>query len=127
MIENVKINSFKCLSGEDLTFRPFTIIPGENSSGKSTLIQSVLLYMRLFTQNGERLLSDVLPLDFSSLRNKYTKSDSVDVEIDVGGEKYNYEFCEDGIIWLSFVLLYLINYVENICYLKDIVRSMISH
>lgn len=92
MIENINIENFKCLSDENITFKPLTIITGENSSGKSTLIQSLLLYVRIATTNGERLLSDNIPIDFSYLRNKYTNSSSV--KVNINDSTYNYEFSD---------------------------------
>ncbi|MBO5615735.1 MAG: DUF3696 domain-containing protein [Prevotella sp.] len=44
MIEEWKLNNFKSIDKEkDLEFRPLTIFTGANSSGKSTILQSILL------------------------------------------------------------------------------------
>ena len=44
MIKEWKLNNFKSIDKEnDLEFRPLTIFTGANSSGKSTILQSILL------------------------------------------------------------------------------------
>ena len=44
MINKWKLNNFKSISNEqEFTFRPLTIFTGANSSGKSTVLQSILL------------------------------------------------------------------------------------
>ena len=46
MIKHIQIKDYKCLHDENLEIKPFTIVTGVNSAGKSSLIQSVfcLLY-----------------------------------------------------------------------------------
>lgn len=43
MIDRIKIQKFKCLTNEDMEFKPLTILTGTNNSGKSSLLQSILL------------------------------------------------------------------------------------
>ena len=43
MIKKVIIENFKCIEKEELEFRNLTILTGENSSGKSSHIQAILL------------------------------------------------------------------------------------
>ncbi len=107
MIQNLYIENFKCLSDENITFKPLTIITGENSSGKSTLIQSLLYYLRIVDESGERILSPILPVDFSLLRNKYINSSNVKVVVNNGF--YIYEINDDNDI---------INYVNGVNELK---------
>ena len=42
MIERLEIEAFKCFEKESLDFRNLTILTGTNSSGKSSIIQSIL-------------------------------------------------------------------------------------
>ena len=46
MIKHIQIKDYKCLHDENLEIKPFTIVTGVNSAGKSSLIQSVLLPVR---------------------------------------------------------------------------------
>ena len=44
MIKEWKLDNFKSIDKEiDLEFRPLTLFTGANSSGKSTILQSILL------------------------------------------------------------------------------------
>ncbi len=51
MINNVKLKNFKCYQELDFDFSNITIFCGSNSSGKSTVIQSILLFVQN-QQNG---------------------------------------------------------------------------
>ena len=78
MITTVKIDNFKCLYDEELEFKPLTIITGLNSTGKSSLIQSILFP---FTKGADSfLLADIITPTFESLRNKYKNSQSMSCE-----------------------------------------------
>ena len=49
MLSKWSVENFKSVSGRvDLTLRPLTIFAGANSSGKSTIIQSILLTKQTF-------------------------------------------------------------------------------
>lgn len=80
MINHIDITNFKCLDSEQLDIRPLTIITGLNSTGKSSLIQSLLLPTKLFSKNGQRLL-DNLDSSFTSIRNLYMNAKEVNVTV----------------------------------------------
>lgn len=44
MITSLKIENLKSIAKQDFTFKPLTILAGTNSSGKSSIIQSLLFY-----------------------------------------------------------------------------------
>lgn len=44
MIKNIKIHNFKCFSDIEINFNKLTVLTGVNGSGKSSVIQSLLLY-----------------------------------------------------------------------------------
>ncbi len=46
MITNLKIKNFKCFREEKFSFKNITVLAGTNGSGKSSVIQSILLYRR---------------------------------------------------------------------------------
>ena len=46
MISRLHIKNYKCLKNEDMEFRPLTVLTGTNSSGKSSVLQAVLLLAR---------------------------------------------------------------------------------
>lgn len=62
MIKHIQIKDYKCLHDENLEIKPFTIVTGVNSAGKSSLIQSVLLPVRRIGKNGQILLDTIVNL-----------------------------------------------------------------
>lgn len=56
MISRLHIQNYKCLKNEDMEFRPLTVLTGTNSSGKSSVLQAILLLARnLNPKNRERM------------------------------------------------------------------------
>jgi predicted ATPase len=51
MIESIQLANFKCFEKQEVVFRPLTLLAGLNSSGKSTIIQSLLLLRQSFLEN----------------------------------------------------------------------------
>ena len=67
MIKHIQIKDYKCLHDENLEIKPFTIVTGVNSAGKSSLIQSVLLPVRRIGKNGQILLDTIVNLTFDTM------------------------------------------------------------
>jgi predicted ATPase len=51
MIQSILLTNFKCFEKQDVVFRPLTLLAGLNSSGKSTIIQALLLLRQSFLEN----------------------------------------------------------------------------
>jgi predicted ATPase len=51
MIEMIQLTNFKCFEDQEILFRPLTLLAGLNSSGKSTIIQALLLLRQSFLEN----------------------------------------------------------------------------
>ena len=101
MIKHIQIKDYKCLHDENLEIKPFTIVTGVNSAGKSSLIQSVLLPVRRIGKNGLILLDTIVNLTFDTIRNKYYNAKSVRVDIDIDNVHISYH----GTNELSLVFL----------------------
>ena len=43
MIQSIQLTNFKCFEQQDVVLKPLTLLAGLNSSGKSTIIQALLL------------------------------------------------------------------------------------
>ena len=84
-----------------MEIKPFTIVTGVNSAGKSSLIQSVLLPVRRIGKNGQILLDTIVNLTFDTIRNKYYNAKSVRVDIDIDNVHISYH----GTNELSLVFL----------------------
>lgn len=69
MLKNIKIENFKCFENEKLDLKPLTLITGTNSSGKSSLLQAILL---LGDHKDLEITKYLQSLgDFDDLKNKY--------------------------------------------------------
>jgi len=51
MIQSIQLTNFKCFEDQEVIFRPLTLLAGLNSSGKSTIIQALLLLRQSFLEN----------------------------------------------------------------------------
>lgn len=70
MITKIEIENFKCFKKEAIEIKPLTILTGTNSSGKSSLIQAILVCGNHST--GSDMLDYVGSLgDFDDLKNRY--------------------------------------------------------
>ena len=57
MIQSLRLNNFKCFQEETISFRDLTILAGANASGKSSVIQALLLL-----KYSNRLVNSLGPL-----------------------------------------------------------------
>ena len=55
MIDVVNIKNFKCFSEEKFEFTSMNILTGANASGKSTVIQAILLFFRTLQEKGKNI------------------------------------------------------------------------
>lgn len=82
MLKSITLENFKPFgSGHAVRLAPITLIYGPNSSGKSSLIQSLLLMRQTFTQQGVRSKNDLITSgsfvnlgSFLSLLHKHEKT-----------------------------------------------------
>ena len=51
MIQSIHLTNFKCFEDETVVLRPLTLLAGLNSSGKSTIIQALLLLRQSYLEN----------------------------------------------------------------------------
>ena len=60
MLTGIDITAYKCLEEAHLELRPLTVLAGTNSSGKSTVLQSILLAHSVFDQPNYLYLKEVV-------------------------------------------------------------------
>ncbi len=122
MIKRVEIEDFKCLHQEILEFKPLTIITGLNSTGKSSLIQAILLPQLYFGGIKSSLLIHVITSNFESLRNKYYNAKSVGVSLTIDSNKFsffkNQEINFGTALSLDEIKKYQLKFEENLFYLS---------
>jgi len=51
MIESIQLTNFKCFENQTVVLKPLTLLAGLNSSGKSTIIQALLLLRQSYLEN----------------------------------------------------------------------------
>ncbi len=83
MIESIEIKEFKCIHHELLKFAPLTVLAGPNSSGKSTVLQAILLGACAHAQKNLAHLKEVVKpfSQFSEVYNRYYNAQSVEIVV----------------------------------------------
>ncbi|AUT40323.1 MULTISPECIES: AAA family ATPase [Aeromonas] len=80
MINHIKINNFKSFSSESINFGKITLLTGLNSSGKSTVITSLLLPMQM-DDNVLNMNSDYFQLGtFGDILHQWANTDELKIE-----------------------------------------------
>ncbi|HIF9295556.1 TPA: AAA family ATPase [Photobacterium damselae] len=87
MLNNITIQGFKCIDQESIDIAPLTILTGINSSGKSTVIQAILLTCRMAVPaNRYSLLEITTPYsNVREVRNKIKNSQSININLNLTG------------------------------------------
>lgn len=94
-LEKISIINYKCHKETEIALRPMTLLVGTNSSGKSSVIQSLLLAVHNATPSlGKSALNGHLVSigNFSEARNLITNAKSFEIGIAGQGEELNFEF-----------------------------------
>lgn len=79
MINRLEIQGYKNISEEDFTFSPITIFTGLNSTGKSTVLQSILQVSKETSLQNGIYLNKTLSSSFEVIRNKYTNASQISI------------------------------------------------
>lgn len=86
MIKRIEIKNYKCIAHEEIDCYPLNIITGLNSTGKSSLLQAILLLNKTMTKNGAVHLTK-LASAFSTIRNRYESAKSIEINMDTDDEE----------------------------------------
>ncbi len=78
MIESLKITDFKCLHSAEFCFKKLNIITGINSSGKSSVVQAMLLFSDAMSESSN--FFEKWP--FEVIRNRYFNAKKVGISLD---------------------------------------------
>ncbi|MBY8160018.1 DUF3696 domain-containing protein [Vibrio fluvialis] len=93
MINEVTLKNFKCYKNQQFKFSNLTVFCGNNSSGKSTVIQSLLLILQNNFSTDLELTGDyVQPGSYNDIHNRNAEEDSLSILIDtsVGAVSWGY-------------------------------------
>lgn len=78
MIKKLGLKGFKNIQNEEFLMKPITVFTGLNSTGKSSVLQSVLVLNKELTLNGIRYLESVNST-FFTLRNIYINAKEISI------------------------------------------------
>ena len=93
MISNLIVKGFKSIDNINLGFKNLNLLVGVNSSGKSTIIQSLLLASQNISNNKPNLNGNLVSMaDFRELRNLNTNAKSVVINIEDNTGNYKLLF-----------------------------------
>lgn len=95
MIDKIEIINYKCITHEVITGYPLTVITGLNSTGKSSLLQTVLLLNKTLTKNGAIYLSK-MPSTFFTIRNRYVNAKEIDISLYADEKVVNWKMSDEG-------------------------------
>ena len=87
MIDSIEIKGFKCINQELLRLAPLTVLAGPNSSGKSTVLQAILLGASAHAQKNLPQLKEVVKpfSQFREVYNRYHNAQAVEIVVSGGG------------------------------------------
>lgn len=100
MIKKININGFKSIIHLELDCKKLNILTGTNSSGKSTIIQSLIVFSQLIASTyNESLNGPLINLGlFNEVKSKLIKEKRISVNFyDEDGNDFGYEIKGDGI------------------------------
>lgn len=83
MLDKISIQGFKAIDKLDVELRNLTLLVGMNSSGKSTVIQSILLAIQNLSFNNASYLNGLLVSlgDFAEVRNYIVNSKEINISL----------------------------------------------
>jgi predicted ATPase len=82
MINEVILSNFKCYEKEPFKLSNLTVFCGNNSAGKSTVIQALLLaFQNDFSSNLELTGDYIQPGSYDDIHNRNAENDSLEVKL----------------------------------------------
>lgn len=81
MLTELQIENFKSIELQNFNFRLLTVLTGLNSTGKSSIIQAILLLSKFYTSSKKDIVNTQVAYfsDFSEIRNKYQNAKSLKI------------------------------------------------
>ncbi|QEP43539.1 hypothetical protein D5085_10645 [Ectothiorhodospiraceae bacterium BW-2] len=93
MLKSLTITAYKSVAYQSFVLAPLTVLTGTNASGKSTLIQAILIALSLYEQKNRPYLDRVVDpyLDYDAVHCRWSDTPSVKIALsnelgEVGGE-----------------------------------------
>jgi len=121
MFNFLEIENFKCIKKQGFELPPLTILTGLNSTGKSSIIQSLLLLSKYYSQINQALLNRCIAnlSEFTEIRNKYQNAKSLQLSVmDSNGHQFALYMDYDETRADSDVKSDALNYEDRIYYIS---------
>ncbi|MGK0379120.1 MAG: putative ATPase [Patiriisocius sp.] len=83
MLNEIEVLNLKSIDKALLKLAPLTVLTGVNSSGKSTVIQALMLLIKYSDESNRYSMEELIRYlgDFSSIRNKKVNARSIDIRV----------------------------------------------
>ncbi|MBC2693795.1 MAG: AAA family ATPase [Desulfobacteraceae bacterium] len=90
MIKSINITGFKCISQACLDFQKLTLLTGPNASGKSSVIQALLLVCSAFDQKNQTYLKETVKpfAQFEDVYCRFTNAQEVNLALHFAGTEH---------------------------------------
>lgn len=96
MINNLKITGLKSIDNLDINMKNLNLLLGTNSSGKSTIIQSILLASQSINKGSAPLNGNLVSIGaFREARNFITNAKEINIDLATDCGEYNIKISED--------------------------------
>lgn len=96
MIEHIKLTNFKCYKDAPFDMRNLVVFCGNNSVGKSTVIQSILLLIQSGFSGSLSLDGDFIKLgSYKEMHNMDANTDSLLLEVVIDGHRLSWGYERD--------------------------------
>lgn len=88
MLTYIDIKDFKSIHEEKLELRPLTILTGTNSSGKSSVIQAIMLVIKYSNTINRYSMEEITRYlnDFSAIRNKKNNAKEIHLKLGIDNQ-----------------------------------------
>ena len=96
MIKKISIKNFKSIKNQSFDLPSLTILTGLNSTGKSSIIQSILLLSKYYTNTAREPLNKHVNnfLKFRFIRNKYENAQNIEIKA-ISSKNHEYSLYMD--------------------------------
>lgn len=96
MIDRLSVKGLKSIDELRLSFKNLNLLLGTNSSGKSTIIQSLLIVSQNIDEDNSDFNGSLVSLgDFREIRNFITNAKSISIDVNDSKGKHKWEFFEE--------------------------------
>jgi len=97
MLNKLKVEDFKCIDSQEFELKKLTILTGLNSSGKSSVLQAILLLSKHYSQSNQNKAVFLAShfSNFNEIRNKYKNARSLTISAESTSNKFSLTMLAD--------------------------------